>query len=314
MAAASSRSSLLCLLGVLALGACGNDSAPTPTPAKQVPAGKADDGKEAPKVVDVGSPTPAEGGDEPDMLDGDSWGDEGVAPDEPDSGEPPVLPEEGGEPPEADAGDEPHPGPCKITWSTGAVLSFKYEDGGGKVRIDEDGNGKPETCGSFKTADGKTTSIEVDAGCNGTAETQIAPEYDPKSNVATAVVTEGEGDAQTKQTLTMVTMPSFTGLTPGYAMYADRKASGVYVRSGLARTANVKKPSQGEPVKVTFGYDKKKRLVRVKEDFGADGSQDRRFDYRYDDLGNVTGMSVVIGSGDAQQKGYARLSYTCFDK
>ncbi|MBV1860992.1 MAG: hypothetical protein KUG77_21425 [Nannocystaceae bacterium] len=114
--------------------------------------------------------------------------------------------------------------------------------------------------------------------------------------------------------MTLIEVAGFTGLTPGYPIYAKRKNAKVYLRQGLARKATVKKPWQGEPMTVTFGYSKTGQLERIKEDHGSDGSTDRRLDYRYDDQGNVIAMSVTLGNGDTVQKGRAKLDYSCHKK
>lgn len=213
---------------------------------------------------------------------------------------------------DAEPSQTAYPGPCNVNWTTGAKLSFEYTDGGGSVKANVDGKGKPEACGTFTIVDGQTTSVQIDEGCDGTITQSITPSYDAKSNVATASFTEGEGGKS--RDITLVEVAGFTGLTPGYPIYAKRKNAKVYVRGGLARTATIKAPWQGPKMKVTFGYDKKNRVVRIKEDHEIDGSTDRRFDYRYDDMGNVLGMSVMLGSGDAVQKGRAKIDYACHEK
>jgi hypothetical protein len=271
--------------------ACGND-----TPA---PAAEQDTRAEAKEVEPPPLPEPKADVPAGDEAFEDDWGSEGGA----EEGEPAA--EEGGE--EAGGEDaavlDPFPGPCRITWSTGAVLRFKYADNGGSVQVDEDGNKKADVCGTFETKDGKTTTMTIDEGCNKKDTFSITPKYDDKSNVATASAKDGE--------LTLVTIPGYTGLTPGYPLYAERKAAGVKVSKGLVKSADVKEPWQGPPMKVTFTYDKEGRVTRIKEDHDRDRSTDRRFDYRYDKAGNVTRVNVQIGSGEAQQKGKATLNYAC---
>jgi hypothetical protein len=284
-----------CLRLVLALPlpllfACG-DETPTPAPAEPVEE-KAEPEAAAPKVdVAAADETAAT----PDEEAGDEWATDDGADEE--------GAEAGAEPEAA----TPHPGPCKLTWSTGAVLQFKYTETGGTVKVDEDGDRKSETCGAFTSADGKTTEMKIDEGCDKKNDITISPAYDDKANVATASFKRGSDD----KAVTLVTIPGFTGLTPGYPLYAERSAAGVKVSKGLVRSADVKSPWEGPAMKVAFTYDKEGRVTRIKEDHERDGTTDRRFDYRYDAVGNVTRISVVIGSGEAEQKGSARLSYTC---
>jgi hypothetical protein len=281
--------------------ACGDDSSPPPAesakeePEVEAPVPKFDVGPAAAEATGAD----AEAGDEwvsDDAADAEEEGDEGE-----DAGE------EAGT---ADAAT-PHPGPCKLTWSTGAVLQFKYTETGGTVRVDEDGDRKSETCGAFTSADGKTTEMKIDEGCDKKNDITISPTYDDKANVATATFSITEGGSKTDRDLTLVTIPGFTGLTPGYPLYAERDKARVKVSKGLVRSADVKAPWEGPPMKVSFTYDKEGRVTRIKEDHDRDGSTDRRFDYRYDTAGNVTRISVVIGSGAAEQKGTAKLSYSC---
>lgn len=299
----STRALALALSGLATL-ACGDEKdtpkqAPT-TAGERNAEPKADTAGEAPVAKpDVG--TEADEGGDWEVADGDVEKiDPEVAaidPDEP-------LPEEV---PHAEAA---YPGPCKVTWSTGAKLTFVYEGAGGTVKVDSDGNGKPEACGTFTIADGKTTKVEIDENCDDSIESTIEPTYDAKSNVATATFEDGGKSRD----LTLIEVAGFTGLTPGYPIYAKRKNAKVYLRQGIARKATVKKPWQGEPMTVTFGYSKAGQLERIKEDHGSDGSTDRRLDYRYDDKGNVIAMSVTLGNGDTVQKGRAKLDYSCHEK
>ena len=295
----STRALALALLGLTAL-ACGDEPAATP-PKKQAP----------PPAQTKQEPTP-EPAAKADVGGGKAEGGDWESPD----GEPAVDPEVAAIDPEEPLPEEvPHaevafPGPCKVTWSTGAKLTFTYEGEGGTVKVDADGNGKPDACGTFTIAEGKTTKVEIDEGCDGSVETTIEPAYDAKANVATAAFQEG---AKARD-VTLVEVAGFTGLTPGYPIYAKRKDAKVYVRSGLARKATVKKPWQGPPMTVTFGYNKENQLERIKEDHDSDGTTDRRLDYRYDDQGNVIAMSVTLGEGDTVQKGRATLDYSCHQK
>lgn len=302
----STRALALALLGLAAL-ACGDDPAATPPhtadKTDEAPEPKTDDGTKPdpePKAdegskPDVGS---AEGGDW-ESPDGEAIDPEVAAidPDEP-------LPEEV---PHAEVA---HPGPCKVTWSTGAKLTFTYEGDGGTVKVDADGKGKPEACGAFTIAEGKTIKVDIDEGCDDSVENTIEPTYDAKANVATATFTDGDK----ARDVTLIEVAGFTGLTPGYPIYAKRKDANVYVRGGLARKATVKKPWQGPAMTVTFGYNKAGQLERIKEDHDSDGTTDRRLDYRYDDQGNVIAMAVTLGSGDTVQKGRANLDYSCHEQ
>lgn len=300
----STRALAIALLGLATL-ACGDEKdapkqAPT-TAADSAAKPEADTAGEAPAAKpDVGAEA-AEGGDwEAANGENEEKVDPEVAaidPEEP-------LPEE------VPHAETAYPGPCKVTWSTGAKLTFAYEGDGGTVKVDSDGNGKPEACGTFTIADGKTSKVEIDEGCNDSVESSIEPAYDAKSNVATATFDDGGKSRD----ITLIEVAGFTGLTPGYPIYAKRKDAKVYLRQGIARKATVKKPWQGEPMTVTFGYSKAGQLERIKEDHGSDGSTDRRLDYRYDDKGNVIAMSVTLGNGDTVQKGRAKLDYSCHEK
>lgn len=297
----STRALALALLGLAPL-ACGDDkdaAQQAPTSAADPKADpEADTAGEAPVAKpDIGAAA-AEGG-EWEAPGGETIDPEVAAidPEEP-------LPEEI---PHAEAA---YPGPCKVTWSTGAKLTFAYEGEGGTVTLDSDGNGKPEACGTFTITDGKTTKVEIDEGCNDSIESSIEPAYDAKANVATATFEDGGKSRD----ITLIEVAGFTGLTPGYPLYAKRNNAKVYLRQGLARKATVRRPWQGEPMTVTFGYSKAGQLERIKEDHGSDGSTDRRLDYRYDDQGNVIAMSVTLGNGDTVQKGRARLDYSCHEK
>lgn len=302
----STRAFALALLGLTAL-ACGDEPAATPT--KEQTPQPASDTKAEP------TPEPSVEGGKADLGGGNAEGGDWESPD---AKTPPVDPEVAAIDPDEPLPEEvPHaevafPGPCKVTWSTGAKLTFDYEGKGegGTVKVDADGNGKADACGTFTIADGKTTKVEIDEGCDGSTQSTIEPVYDTKANLAVANFSEGEKSRD----ITLVEVAGFTGLTPGYPIYAKRKDANVYVRSGLVRKATVKKPWQGPPMTVTFGYNKEGQLERIKEDHGSDGTTDRRLDYRYDDQGNVVAMSVTLGSDETVQKGRANLDYSCHEK
>lgn len=297
---------LVACLAMTAATACGGDK---DTPAKAEPTRSATSEQQEPEAPAPKLDFGAEGETEADLNapDDEDWGDETGGEDKPEAeAKDPTAESE--QAPKA----LPFVGPCKIRWSTGSVLRFKYTDDGGTVRVDEDGDGKSDTCGAFTIVDGKTTKVEIDEGCDRKTDVTIEPKYDGKANVATARFTQQVDGKARKRDITLVTMAGFTGLTPGYAIYAKRKQAKVRVRDGLVRTIEVKSPWEGPPLKATFGYDSKGRIKRIKEDFDSDKTTDRRFDYRYDALGNITRMSVTLGFGESETKGRARLSYACF--
>lgn len=208
---------------------------------------------------------------------------------------------------------EPYAGPCRIRWSSGTQVRFEYaEDGtGGRIRIDRDGDRKSDICGRFRLNEGKTTKVWIDDDCDGKTDLEIEPEYAEKANLATArYVPKGTPDKG--KAITLITMPSFGGIDPGYPLRAARKDIDFKVRKGLVRSAHVKEPHDGPPTKVSLRYDDAGRVIRLEEDLEADGTVDRRFDYRYDDVGNVTRVTFRLGSGDDVQKGAARLDYRCW--
>jgi hypothetical protein len=207
------------------------------------------------------------------------------------------------------AAAEKHRGPCKITWSDGTTVRFKYRDSGGSVYVDQDGDGKRDMCGRFSVADGKTTSVSIDIGCEGKSDVKIRPKYADDANLAEATYTTVEGDEKKKHRVTLVTMPSFAGLDPGYPLWARRKNIDLTIRDGLVRRARIEKTTGGaKATKVDFAYDDEGRIKRVTEDSGDDGSVDSRFDYTYDDRGNVT--RIRAKSGD--EKRTARIDYSCW--
>lgn len=297
----STRALALALLGLTAL-ACGDDPAPSP---EKTDATKADT---APSPAPT-APGPSEGEDGGEEAEGGEWESPDQERDDHVDPEVAAIDPEEPLPEEVPHAEAAHAGPCKVTWSTGAKLTFTYEGDGGTVEVNSDGKGKADACGSFTIAEGRTTKVEIDEACDGTVENTIEPAYDAKSNVGTATFTDGD---ETRD-VTLVEVTGFTGLTPGYPIYAERKDAKVYVRGGLARKATVAKPWQGPSMTVTFGYDDDGHLTRIKEDHDSDGTTDRRLDYRYDDQGNVIAMAVTLGEGDAVQKGRANLDYACHE-
>lgn len=276
---------------------CGDDKGAAPD--KQSAA--ADKKYDEPIAAPEPTPEPSTAVDEPVE---DDWG---AMPELPDAADTDGPEGTGGE---AEAPAEPYPGPCAIRWSSGTQVRFEYAEdrSSGTVRIDRDGDRKSDICGRFELEGGKTTKVEVDEGCNRKVDLQIVPTYDAKANLATAKYTTG---GETKA-MTLITMPSFGGLDPGYPLQAARKDIELKITRGLVRSARVATPHAGPPTKVTLTYDKAGRLTRLDEDLGDDGTVDRRFNYSYDEVGNVTRITFRFGSGDDEQKGNARLDYGCW--
>jgi hypothetical protein len=309
--------SILGALGLATLAcvglACGGDERP-PDP-KAAPAG-AEDGTPAPLPT---PPEPADGGTTAAALDEGDWGafeEEGSA------GAATEGPAEGGD---ATGGEAPaaaavrHPGPCSVSWSGAARLRFTWNDEatGGSVRIDGDRDGKSDVCATFTSADGRTTNVKVDDGCDKKFEGEFVPTYEEGTNLATAVYTDDKDGTKTKRDLTLVALPSFVGVAPGYPLWAAKADVKLKSKKGLVSSATVKTPTEGPPVAVTFTYDADGRISRVKEDFEADGSVDRQFDYKYDDAGNVTRVTLKMvpeGGGSLKTRSTASLDYKCWAK
>lgn len=202
-----------------------------------------------------------------------------------------------------------HPGPCKITWSDGTVLRLKYTDSGGSVTIDHDGDGKRDLCGRFRRSDDRTTSVSVDLECDKKTDLTIRPKYEKDANLAEATYTITTDGEKTRRAVTLVTMPSFSGLDPGFPLPAKRKDIELSIREGTVRRARIEEPNDGRPeLVVEFVYDDQGRIEGIREDERGDGSVDRRFDYRYDEHGNVTRVSAVAG----ENKRTARIDYSCW--
>lgn len=212
-------------------------------------------------------------------------------------------------------------GPCIVRWTGGPILRFKHDaDGsGGLLRIDGDNDGKSDVCARFWLKDGKTHKVTVDEACDKSTEAVITPTYEAGSNIATASWADQRGGKDTKHEITLVTLPAFTGIAPGYPLYAPRAKVQLEQKDGRVTKATVKEPLEGPPVKVTLKYDAEGRATRIDEDHGADGKVDRRFDYRYDEVGNVTGITLTdtdfSGGGKGKKtKKTAKLSYGCWAK
>lgn len=222
-------------------------------------------------------------------------------------------------PPVEDSG--PFPGPCKITWKDGPTIRMKYTDTGGTVRIDDDADGKSETCGKFERKDGRTTKVWVDLACDKKTDVQLvldAP-VDGAGNVFGAeATTYGEGKP-TKRAITLLAIPGLPGIEPGYPLEVERGKAKTKVEDGLVKRVDVEASDAGPATRVDVVYDKDKRVKTLKEDVGADGKVDRKFDYKYDAKGNVSKISGVFTGTDADGKSVtkkptARLDYSCWKK
>lgn len=223
------------------------------------------------------------------------------------------------QPPVEDTG--PFPGPCKITWKDGPTVRMKYTDTGGTVRIDDDGDGKSDTCGKFERKDGRTTKVWVDLACDKTTDVQIVPEaaVEGAGNIFGAeVTTYGEGKP-TKRAITLLAIPGLPGIEPGYPLEVAKADAKLTLKDGLVSRASVAESEAGPATRIDVVYDKDKRVKTLKEDVGADGKVDRKFDYRYDAKGNVSKISAVFTATDdagksVTKKPTARLDYSCWKK
>jgi hypothetical protein len=222
---------------------------------------------------------------------------------------------------DADAGAATpvYAGPCTVRWSGGPILRFKHDadGGGGLVRIDGDNDGKVDVCARFWLKDGKTHKVTVDEACDKSTDAVITPAWEAGSNVATATWADQRAGKDAKHEITLLALPAFTGVAPGYPLYAARAKVKLEEKDGRVTKATVEEPIEGPPVKVALKYDAQGRVTRIDEDHGADGKIDRRFDYRYDDVGNVTGMTLTEtdfsgGGKGKKKKKTAKLAYGCW--
>jgi hypothetical protein len=294
------------VLGLLGLvGACGDDDGKTP-PTKTA--------KAEPPIPTVVEPSEGSGTDDgpplEDPIGAEGWQDEDT------EGTPPA-------PPPVEEG--PFPGPCKITWKDGPTVRMKYTDTGGTVRIDDDGDGKADTCGKFERKDGHTTKVWVDRGCDKKTDVQIVPEPagEGGGNVVGAEVTTYVDGKPSKRAITLLSIPGLPGLEPGYPLEVAKKDAKLKIEDGLVRRVDVPASEAGPVARVDVVYDKDKRVKTLKEDVGVDGKVERKFDYRYDAKGNVSKISAVLvgqvvgddGSGKSvTRKPTARLDYSCWKK
>jgi len=306
----TARASLF-VLGLLALGsipcACGGEEKP---PAKKTEAEPTPE--PAPIVVPpvaAGSTSDATTGADP--FEEDDWAEADTDTDGDATG--------GDTDGTAGAATPVYAGPCSVRWTGGPILRFKHDaDGsGGLVRIDGDNDGKSDVCARFWLKDGKTHKVTVDQACDKSTDAVITPSWEAGSNVATATWTDQRGGKDAKHEITLLALPAFTGIAPGYPLYAPRAKVELEQKDGKVTKASVKEPIEGPPVKVTLKYDEQGRATRIDEDHGADGKLDRRFDYRYDEVGNVTAITLTETDFSATPKGKktkktAKLAYGCW--
>lgn len=302
----------LVLLGMLV--ACG-DAPPKPVPQKDPPATQPD----APAKTTATPPAAGStsgGGSGTTVADpfatGDDWA-------EPEAATVALGEDSGG----SESGGEPAPpplfdGPCYVRWSKGPVLRFRYAKNGnsGWLRIDGDNDGRNDVCSKFWLKEGRTNKVTVDEGCDKETDAVISPSYDGEANVATATYTDKRGESETKQEITLITLPAFTGVAPGYPLYAAKDKVDFTIEDGRVTKAVVKEPIEGPAVKVSLRYDDDGRVTRIDEDHKADGKLDRRYSYRYDEVGNVTGITLSetdYSEGKANKsKKTAKLGYSCW--
>lgn len=216
-----------------------------------------------------------------------------------------------------DGAEPPSPptfvGPCSVRWSNGANLQLAYEARSAAVRLDENDDGKTDHCARIELDGARIASLEMDPGCSGKSKYTLSPTYDAETNIAVADYTEREGGKSRSRSITIVTLPSFVGLEPGYTLYAKRSSIKFVMRQGRVHSARVRKPFIGPALEAKFTYDDAGRIKTIAEDFESDGSVDRKLDYGYDERGRITRMEVTYGPQAIPEKNSARLDYGCWD-
>ncbi len=270
----SAMRSLVAFVGSLALGACsGDDAKPDPTDAKsaKTAAGPVFD----PKTT------------------GDAAWDAPATP-----------PPDGAKTPAPQAGDDPFRGPCTIKWSDGRTLEFKYTEAGGSVNVDLDGDGKRDTCGTYKTENGRPTYLRLDEGCDRETDGTLRLKYQEGSSLASGTMTREDETTR----MTIIPLPSFGGVVPGYTLPGRARNLKIEEKDGKIQTVTVKKGA-GRPAKrVQFSYDEQGRISGITEDVGTDGSVEMQFTYVYDPAGNVSSIRSLAGKTEAT----ATLTYDCW--
>ena len=202
-------------------------------------------------------------------------------------------------PPAEGSSDEP----CALSWSDGRRMTFESRDDAIALLFDTDGDGKPNTCGTYQRSDGgRITSFKVDEGCDDSTETSLSFEYDDEVNLASAKEAGRKG-----KTYTMVVLPAYVGAQPGYLLEGPRAAMRVDAKDGLVRSIETTKARGAARKKATFVYGTDKRLAALQEDQGIDGSIDVRHGYHYDQAGKLVGVSTV--AGDLRSEG--TFDYAC---
>ncbi len=279
--------------------ACGTGQDDTPPPPAKT--SKAD----APELK-IEARSPGDDGKAPENPFADDVWDDPLADTDGDGDTPPAAPATPAKPTGS------FPGPCKVTWKGGPIVRMQYKEGGGTIRIDDGADGKADVCGKYESKGGKTTKISVDLDCDKTTDLRIEPSYDGASNIATAKVTNADTSVEE---VTLIVLPEFVGIQPGYTIAAPREALTTKLKDG--RVVEVVASEAG--VKVTIAYGKDGRVKSLSEDLAADGSIDRKFTYKYDPIGNVSRIDVTVqpapgddGKKPKAIKQSAKLDYSCW--
>ena len=202
-----------------------------------------------------------------------------------------------------DGATEAYPAPCKVTWSDGRVLTFKHREGGGSITSDGNGDGSRDDCGTFKTRDGKVTYLRIDEGCDRSTDATVRIRDARKiPGLLEAKVTR----AGKARTMTLVPLPSFGNLLPGYLLDAAPRT--VEVERNGGRITRVQAAVSGRSHVLTLGYGEDGRLSSVDEDSDGDGTPDAHFQFNRDGAGNVTRVEAQAGGRTLTGK----LDYSCW--
>jgi hypothetical protein len=209
--------------------------------------------------------------------------------------------------PPADLGgsDDPARGPCRIRWADGRSLRFTWTQDGGSLALDGDGDGRRDTCATFKSEGDRISYLRVDEGCDRSTEATLRMDAPGAraTNLATGKLTRGSETSS----VSLVWLPAFAGVLPGYLLPGRKKELRIDESEGLVRRVT-SRAGGGRPARrISFTYDGSGRISAILEDEGADGSAELQQQYLWNDDGRLD--QIVAKRPDGTTLGH--VDYEC---
>lgn len=202
--------------------------------------------------------------------------------------------------------------PCEVRWDFGARVRIRATAEGGSAFLDADGDGKNDTCATFKTStdvpfDKPIGYLRIDEGCDRKAEHVVRAK--PKGDGLWRITVQS---GETLRTYVGIALPLF--VMPAVPFYLLEGSPSGYVTRWEHDTL-VEVTSKSAPRRrITLHHAPcddpgacRARTTRITDDQDGDGEADVTLDVSYDAAGRITSVVRADRTGAAT----ATVRYEC---